>query len=150
SKGRSETIQIFDATSSQTKMLDQESISNFTNGIYLTWNIQGHVTIRVTLTDGSNAVVSGVFFDGGTSTATDPVLSITKTHAGNFAQNQQGANYTVTVSNAASAAPTAGQVTVTETPRVARPPQMGQPHLRLTRRGERSNLSLRMKEKLKT
>jgi uncharacterized repeat protein (TIGR01451 family) len=42
-------------------------------------------------------------------------LSIAKTHSGNFSQGQYGATYTVTVSNAAGAGPTAGTVTVTET-----------------------------------
>jgi uncharacterized repeat protein (TIGR01451 family) len=44
-----------------------------------------------------------------------PLLSVTSTHTGNFTQGQLGATYTVTVSNAASAAATFGQVTVTET-----------------------------------
>src|SRR5439155_845039 len=43
-------------------------------------------------------------------------LSIAKTHSGNFAPGQQGVTYTVTVSNAATAGPTSGTVTVTETP----------------------------------
>ena len=43
-------------------------------------------------------------------------LSIAKTHAGNFIQAQQNAQYTVTVSNASGAATTSGTVTVTETP----------------------------------
>ncbi len=42
-------------------------------------------------------------------------LSIEKTHVGNFAPGQVGATYVVTVSNTATAAPTAGIVTVTET-----------------------------------
>ena len=41
-------------------------------------------------------------------------LGITKTHTGNFAPGQQGATYTVTVSNPAGAGPTNGTVTVTE------------------------------------
>jgi len=41
-------------------------------------------------------------------------LSITSTHTGDFAQNQIGATYTVTVSNAPSAGPTYGLVTVTD------------------------------------
>jgi len=45
-----------------------------------------------------------------------PVLSIAKSHSGNFAPAQQGATYSVTVSNAAAAGPTAGTVTVTEMP----------------------------------
>ena len=44
-----------------------------------------------------------------------PVLTVTKTHAGNFTQGQNGATYTVTVSNAAGTAATSGTVTVTET-----------------------------------
>ena len=44
-----------------------------------------------------------------------PVLSIIKTHTGNFTQGQAGATYTVTVSNGATPGPTSGPVTVTET-----------------------------------
>ena len=43
-------------------------------------------------------------------------LSVTKTHTGNFKPGQNGATYTVTVSNGASAGPTSGAVTVTDTP----------------------------------
>jgi hypothetical protein len=64
SKGRSETIQVLDATT--TAVLDTRNISGFTNGIYLVWNISGHVTISVTSTSGPNAVVSGIFFGTGT------------------------------------------------------------------------------------
>jgi uncharacterized repeat protein (TIGR01451 family) len=52
---------------------------------------------------------------GPVTLTTVPSLSITKSHTGNFSQGQQGANYVVTVSNAGSAAPTSGTVTVTET-----------------------------------
>src|SRR5205807_941934 len=44
-----------------------------------------------------------------------PVVSVSKTHSGNFTQGQIGATYSVTVSNAVAAAPTSGTVTVTET-----------------------------------
>jgi probable HAF family extracellular repeat protein len=44
-----------------------------------------------------------------------PVLSVTSTHAGSFAPGQQGATYSVTVTNAATAPPTNGTITVTET-----------------------------------
>jgi uncharacterized protein (TIGR03437 family) len=43
-----------------------------------------------------------------------PVLSIAKSHAGNFTQGQQGATYAVTVSNSAGAMPTSGTVTVSD------------------------------------
>ncbi len=45
----------------------------------------------------------------------EPALSISKSHSGNFAQGQQNAAYTVTVSNATGTPPTSGTVTVTET-----------------------------------
>ena len=44
-----------------------------------------------------------------------PALTISKAHTGNFTQGQQGATYTVTVSNGAAAGPTSGTVTVTDT-----------------------------------
>ncbi len=44
-----------------------------------------------------------------------PVLSVSKTHTGNFTQGQQGATYTVTVSNVGSQNPTSGVVTLTDT-----------------------------------
>lgn len=47
--------------------------------------------------------------------AIPPALAITKTHTGNFTQGQQGATYTVAVSNGADAGPTSGTVTVTDT-----------------------------------
>ena len=62
SLGRSETIQILDATTKAA--LDTRPISNFTNGIYLVWNISGNVIINVAVNSGPNAVVSGVFFGG--------------------------------------------------------------------------------------
>jgi hypothetical protein len=58
--GRSESIQILDANTGL--VLDTRSISGFTNGLYVIWNISGHVRINVTLTGGANAVISGVFF----------------------------------------------------------------------------------------
>jgi uncharacterized protein (TIGR03437 family) len=45
---------------------------------------------------------------------TAPVLSVAKSHSGNFTEGQTGAAYTVTVSNAAATGPTVGTVTVVE------------------------------------
>jgi hypothetical protein len=69
-KGRSETIQILDATSGT--VIDSETIpgsgtstssTNFVNGTYLKWSISGHVKINFLLNGGANAVASGMFFD---------------------------------------------------------------------------------------
>ena len=43
-----------------------------------------------------------------------PILSIAKSHTGNFGLGQQGATYLITVSNAAGAGPTNGAVTVSD------------------------------------
>ena len=53
-------------------------------------------------------------YDPTTIIQNPPVLSISKTHTGNFAQGQFNDTYTVTVSNASAAGPTSGTVTVTE------------------------------------
>ncbi len=112
--GRVETIKVVDAANSS-NVLNTVTLSGFSGGVYLAWNITGSVNIIVSASTG-NAVVSGVFFGGATSGGSSgaPVLNITKSHTGNFTQGQQNATYTVTVSNAGTAAAT-GTVTVTET-----------------------------------
>ena len=61
SKGRSEQIQISDAATGA--VLDTESISSFSGGVYLTWAVGGNVAITVTKQAGPNAVLTGIFFD---------------------------------------------------------------------------------------
>jgi len=60
SKGRVETVQVLDAATNA--VLNTQTVSNFGNGIYLMWNVLGHVKITVTLVSGPNAVISGLFF----------------------------------------------------------------------------------------
>ena len=76
SQGRTETIQVVDVSSST--VLDTRNISSFNNGVYLVWNISGHVKINVTLTGGPNAVISGAFFDpaGGSSGSAPRVYGV--------------------------------------------------------------------------
>src|ERR1700678_3278375 len=50
-----------------------------------------------------------------TTAAAGPVLTISKSHVGDFAQGDAGDTYTVTVLNTAGAGPTNGTVTVTDT-----------------------------------
>jgi uncharacterized repeat protein (TIGR01451 family) len=64
---------------------------------------------------GGNQNGSVTVGDSTTVLPPQPVLSISKTHTGNFTQGQTGATYTVTVSNIGNLA-TSGTVTVTETP----------------------------------
>jgi len=65
---RNETISILNANTNA--VLDTQNITNFHNGVYPVWNLQGHVLIQVTNNSGAgslNAVVSGIFFKGGST-----------------------------------------------------------------------------------
>ena len=66
--GRSEQIQITNAATGA--ILDTESISSFSGGVYLQWRVSGSVVITITKLAGPNAVVNGVFVDPETATAT--------------------------------------------------------------------------------
>src|SRR5207247_479956 len=67
----------------------------------------------VTVSGGGSVTASAS--DPTTIIVNPPVLSITKTHTGDFAQEQHGAAYIVAVSNATGAGTTTGSVTVTDT-----------------------------------
>jgi hypothetical protein len=58
---RSQRFEVFDAASGT--LLDSRTISDFSGGVYLVWNVSGHVIVRVTSTGGPNAVVSALFID---------------------------------------------------------------------------------------
>jgi subtilase family serine protease len=60
--GRAESISIADATTGT--VLDSRTLSSFSNGEYLVWNVSGHVKITTTLLSGTNTVLSGIFFGG--------------------------------------------------------------------------------------
>ena len=100
-RGRSETIQIVDANSNA--VLSSQNISNFSNGMYLVFNISGHVKVNLTVTSGPNAVVSGVFF--GTVTApVAPVAPVTPVTPSTFVLTSSASTLsfgTVTVSSSA-------------------------------------------------
>ena len=82
------------------------------------------VTGNVTASNGSSVIIALSLSGGGIASTVPvnppatpvaaPVLSIGSSHTGNFNLGQQGASYTVTVKNGASAGDTNGTVTVTE------------------------------------
>ena len=87
------------------------ALANGTGTLQSVLNTAGAQTI--TATDTVTASITGV---SGTITVSSvgpppPMLGISKTHVGNFSQGQQGAQYTVTVSNAPGAGPTSGSQT---------------------------------------
>ena len=56
---RSQTVELLDASSGA--VLDSQSVSNFGEGTYLSWNVKGAVRARITKQSGSNAVLMGAF-----------------------------------------------------------------------------------------
>lgn len=61
---RSEEIQVLDGVTNAV-LYDSGSFTNFTGGLYYKFSVTGHVKVKVinTATNGTNAVVSGVFFN---------------------------------------------------------------------------------------
>jgi hypothetical protein len=58
---RTQTVEILDAASGA--VLSSQSVSNFSQGTYLFWEIKGNAAIRISKAGGANAVLSGLFFD---------------------------------------------------------------------------------------
>ncbi len=75
---RTQTIIIKDAATAA--ILDTRSVSSFNGGMWLVWNVTGHVTITITRDTGDNAVISGIFFGLGGALPT-PTPSPTPTPA---------------------------------------------------------------------
>jgi hypothetical protein len=64
---RSQTLDVLDAATSA--VLDSRTMTAFIQGQYLVWSVSGHVVLRVTNTGSPNAVISGIFLDGGSGAA---------------------------------------------------------------------------------
>jgi len=72
--GRGQTVDVLDANTNA--VLDTRALTNFGGGVYLTWNITGHVKLRFTQTSSApNAVVSGIFFGAGVAIAATGVAA---------------------------------------------------------------------------
>jgi methionine-rich copper-binding protein CopC len=65
SQGRSEQIKVVDPTDGT--VLDTQTVSGFSGGKYLTWNVSGHVKFIISSLAGPNAVLSGLFLGTGSS-----------------------------------------------------------------------------------
>jgi fibronectin type 3 domain-containing protein len=57
--GRVQTVQVF----GRGQLLDTRTVSNFQNGIYYTWEVQGPVRFEFVKVSGPNALMMGMFFD---------------------------------------------------------------------------------------
>ncbi|MGO9597622.1 MAG: IPT/TIG domain-containing protein [Isosphaeraceae bacterium] len=60
STSRSERIDVVDPTTHA--VLDSRTVSSFHGGVYLSWQLKGHVQLVFTRLSGANPVVSGLFF----------------------------------------------------------------------------------------
>jgi hypothetical protein len=92
--------QIVDVIDTNGNIVDTETISAFNNGVYMVWNVSGHVKFRITLTSGPNAEISGIFFGGPKGTQPPPNATATfvrsdTTTQGNWATNYGGDGYSV-------------------------------------------------------
>jgi len=59
-QGRQQQLQVVDASTGN--VLDTRNISSFVGGVYVVWQLSGHVKVNITRVAGPNSVVSGVFF----------------------------------------------------------------------------------------
>jgi uncharacterized repeat protein (TIGR01451 family) len=79
----------------------------------------GNTNLTFSVNNTTSARAATIYVAGQTFAFTqnppEPALSISKSHSGNFAEGQQNAAYTVTVSNSTGTPSTSGTVTVTET-----------------------------------
>jgi subtilisin family serine protease len=66
---RAQRIDILDASNN---VLDTRSISSFSGGYYLVWNLSGHVIVRISSTGSPNAVLSGILFGTGSGSPPPP------------------------------------------------------------------------------
>jgi hypothetical protein len=75
SGGRVESVKISNATTGA--VLDTETVSSFSNGVYLDWAVSGNILITFTCVVGNSSVLSGLFLDPSTTVLTTPVASAT-------------------------------------------------------------------------
>ncbi len=89
STSRSEQVQISAAGSGI--VLDTETVSSFTSGVYLEWQVSGDVVITITKEAGANAVLSGLFLDPVAVTTASLVGSNATTQGTGSGTTMQGA-----------------------------------------------------------
>ena len=78
--GYAETLTVKDAVTGI--VLDTETASTFSGGVYYAWNVNGNVNVTLTSTAGHWAVVNGIFF-GGTGPTAPATPSILGAATGN-------------------------------------------------------------------
>src|SRR6266545_4794428 len=95
-------VEVLDAATQQ--VLATQTVQSYQPGVYLLWNLQGHVILRFTKVGGANAVLSGLFFDA--PAVTTYSVSGTVTRGGTALS---GVNFTATGGGSCTVSTTAGQ-----------------------------------------
>ena len=72
-QGFSEQINVLNATTGT--VLNSQTVSNFSAGEYLTWNVSGNVTFKITMLTGGDAVMSGLFIGNATTSGGTDLLN---------------------------------------------------------------------------
>ncbi|WP_165229491.1 PKD domain-containing protein [Aquisphaera insulae] len=76
---RSERIDVVDASTGV--VLDSRTVSGFSGGQYVSWNLGGHVQFKVTCLAGANAVIGGLFIEPATATSLSGPLAPSHVYA---------------------------------------------------------------------
>jgi hypothetical protein len=97
--GRSQRVDILDTNNN---VQDSRTVTGFTGGQYLVWNLKGHVIIRITVTGGANPVMSGLFFGGSGTVTSNAVFVKTDTATLGSWQGTYGADGYNVIGNLAS------------------------------------------------
>ena len=117
---RSERIDVKDVTSNTS--IDSQTVSNFHNGTYVTWNLSGHVSFKFTnLVANTNAAISAIFFDGGWNNIAGATSTSYTTPA--MTANDDGSQYRAVFTNTVgSVATNAATLTLNVVPAVTTNP----------------------------
>ena len=109
SLGRAQTVDVLDATNNA--VLDTRAIPALSGGVYLIWNISGHVKLRFTQTSANfNAVVSGIFFEAAPLPAASAAfVTLDTTTQGNWKSKYGADGYSIVDNSAKS--PSYGAIT---------------------------------------
>lgn len=82
---RVSTVDVQDAGTSAS--LSSQSVSSYSNGVYVSWLMNGNIKVVFTMNSGSNVALSGIFFDSPTAIGSMPVAYVLMSHG----QNGHGA-----------------------------------------------------------
>jgi Beta-propeller repeat len=108
-QARVENVRVTDALTGS--VLDDRVVSGFSGGQYLVWNMSGHVIIQITRAAGPNAVLSGIFFGGATTSSARAVfLKTDQTTQGTWKPVYGGSG--LSVANDSTNYPSFAQITV--------------------------------------